>query len=486
MRSGDDYLASLKDGRAVYLDGERVKDVTRHPAFERPIRQIAMMYDRAREASALAQTTVVDPQRGIRTPTMWLIPRSAEELGVRRRGHRFWAEGSYGHMGRTPDCVASVITAFASAPEVFARGGPQFATNVTRFYQEARERDLYLTYAVNPPHVDRSKPAHQQPEPYLYAGVARERDDGIVLRGALMIATAAVLADEVLVTYLVPLQPGDEAYAFSAVVPCGADGVRLYPRRPYGSTATEVTDYPLSARFDETDSLLVLDDVFVPWERVFVYRNVELIHAQWYDTPAHLLSNFQALVRFTVKFEFAAGLAIKLVELHNTVGSPSVQMELGGEFVTPCAAIESLLWSAESRAILRGGVAWPNPESLYAAQSLQQRTVADLIKVLRKLGGGAFLSVPSSHRAFESSETAADARRYYRSVNMGAEERIKLLSLIWDFIGTEFGGRQLQYEMFYSAGQHVVDTRAFRFFDWERGRRLVDRCLDEYERGDAP
>jgi 4-hydroxyphenylacetate 3-monooxygenase len=147
---------------------------------------------------------------------------------------------------------------------------------------------------------------------------------------------------------------------------------------------------------------------------------------------------------------------------------------------TICATVEALAHAVETRPELRDGVAWPNGESLYASQSYQQQTVADLVRALRMLAGGAFISVPSSSAVLHAPETEADAQRYYRSVAAGADERIKLLNLVWDFVGTEFAGRQLQYELFYSAGQQVVDTRAFRTFDWERGRRLVDRCLGEF------
>ena len=116
-------------------------------------------------------------------------------------------------------------------------------------------------------------------------------------------------------SYITPLAPGDEDYAISLVMPVNAEGLRLYPRRPYATLATSVYDYPLSARFDEVDTTVVFDDVFVPWEHVFVYRNVELVTAQFHESPAHTTANFQSLVRFGVKLEFMAGLAIKLVEI---------------------------------------------------------------------------------------------------------------------------------------------------------------------------
>src|SRR5262249_12710476 len=162
-------------------------------------------------------------------------------------------------------------------------------------------------YVIVPPQIDRSKPAHQQPEPFLYVGAAAEQDGGIVLRGAQMIGTSSVMANYLLVTYITPLQEGDEDHAISAVVPCNAPGLKMYPRRPYSEIANSRFDYPLSSQFDEVDSMIVFDDVFVPWEQVFIYRDLDLVRAQFNETGSHVLANFQSLVRFGVKLDFAAG-----------------------------------------------------------------------------------------------------------------------------------------------------------------------------------
>src|SRR2546426_8022845 len=226
MRRGDQYVDSLRDGRAVYLDGERVGDVTKHPAFAEPIRRIADRYDAARSTDAESITTYFDASTGARHGTMWLIPRSAKDLEARRRVHRFWAEASYGLMGRTPDHVACVLTAFASVPEFFARGGERFAQNVRRFYDKARDEDLYVSYAIVPPQIDRSQPAHRQPEPFLYPGIVRERDDGIVIRGCQAIATSAAMSDWLVLSYITPLVQGDEDYAICVVMPTNAAGLK--------------------------------------------------------------------------------------------------------------------------------------------------------------------------------------------------------------------------------------------------------------------
>ncbi len=478
MRRGADYLASLRDGRAVFLDGEPVDDVTKHPAFAESVRRIAERYEAAREAPDV--TTCVDPATGERIGAMWLIPRSAEDLGRRRAVHRFWAEGSYGLMGRTPDHVASVLTGFAGWRQLFDRAGRRFGDNVVRFHQKARAEDLYVVYAIVPPQIDRATPAHRHPEPFLHPGVVKETDAGIVIRGAHSIATSVTMADWLYVSYITPLTPGDVDYAISLVVPVNAAGLRLLPRRPYATMATSVYDYPLSARFDEVDTTVVFDDVHVPWEHVFVYKNVELVTAQFHESPAHVTANFQSLVRFGVKLELLAGLAMKLVEVGRGESDANTQATLGGEVATLCATFDALVKAAERFPLISEAYARPHPQYIYAGMGLQRRVVGDLYRTIRELAGGAFQNLPSSEASFLSPDTAAHTERYYRSTAAGARERVKLLKLIWDFIGTEFGGRQLQYEMFYSAAQPVVNRRMFRSYDWGAAKAVVDRLLSEY------
>jgi 4-hydroxyphenylacetate 3-monooxygenase len=480
MRSGDEYVASLRDGRAVFLDGERVDDVTKHPAFAEPIRRVAGTFDLARAADAGDAATYVDPTTGRRHSAMWLVPRSADDLAARRRVHRLWAEPSYGLMGRTPDHVACVLSAFAGWRQLFDRGGARFGDNVVRFHARARQEDLYVAYGIVPLQIDRSQPAHRQPEPFLFPGVVAERDDGLVVRGCQGITTAAVLADWMLISYITPLGPGDDDYAVSFVTPVAAPGVRIHPRRPYAQGTTSVFDYPLSSRFDEVDATVVFDDVFVPWEQVFIHRRVDLVNAQFHETPSHTLANFQSLVRFTVKLEFMAGLALKLLEVHAGERRPEAQASLGGDIAALCATFDALVQAAERNPLILEGVARPHPQYVYAGMSLQRRLIVDMLRAIRELAGGAFQQLPSSETGFTSPETRADFERFFRGATVGARERVKLLKLVWDFVGTEFGGRQLQYEMFYSASQPVVNTRMFRAYDWGRAKAAVDRCLGEY------
>ena len=320
--------------------------------------------------------------------------------------------------------------------------------------------------------------AHQQPEPFLYAGVCAEDEEGIVLRGAQMVGTSAVMADELFLSSIVPLVPGDEDYAVSCVVPLNAPGLRLHPRRPYALAATSRFDYPLSSRYDEGDAVVVFDDVRVPWERVFVHRDVDLVREQFYDAGAHQMTNFQSLIRLVAKLRFAAGLGLRLTELQSLADQPAVKATLGGKLAVHAELFDALVLAAEAEPRMRGELALPNPRFVYTGMTMHRQLIGEVMRQLRELAGGSFVAVPSSYEALVAPVSSPDMERYYRSADVPARERIAFLRLMWDFVGTEFAGRQLQYEMFYSASQTVSDMRVHRYFDWESAGRAVDGFLD--------
>ena len=208
MRSGADYIEGLKDGRQVFIDGGRVDDVTTHPAFANAVRSVARMYDLSNDPARRDVMTFPLPETGEPANVAFMIPRSTEDLARRRQGLRQWSETNFGLMGRTPDHVAGFLAGFAARSDVFARAGEEYADNVCRFYRFAAENDIYAVYTIVPPQIDRSKPAHQQQDPHLYAGVKKERDDGIVIAGAQMLGTGAVIADWIHLSNIVPLRAG--------------------------------------------------------------------------------------------------------------------------------------------------------------------------------------------------------------------------------------------------------------------------------------
>jgi 4-hydroxyphenylacetate 3-monooxygenase len=476
LRSGAEYLRSLNDGRQVFVDGEKVGDVTKHPAFREAARSVARLYDIAAAPENRERMIFASPKTGAPVLRCYQIPKSHADLRARRLFSEKWAEATFGLMGRSPDHVASFFTGYAAVPSVFATAGQKYADNVVAFYERMRDEHLYLSYAIVPPQIDRSKPAHKQSDPTLYAGVVKERGDGIVIAGAQQVATGGVLSDWIHLSCIHPLQPGDENYANCLAVPVNAPGVKLIPRRPFARRGDNSFDYPLSSRFDESDSYVVFENVFVPWEHVFIYRNLELTRDQWIKTPSHSLGNHQAQVRYVTKLRFMVGLAQRTVEMIGSAGQPPVQIAMGG--IAALASIyEGMLLAHETNAPIRDGVLWPSVITLYAAMAMQSEFNGRMLETIRELVSSSVISQPSSAADFDNPQIAPMIERYMRSGTLDAKSRTALVRLLWDFIGTEFGSRHAQYEKFYGGSSFVVKQNVYRNYDFRRAGALVDAAL---------
>jgi 4-hydroxyphenylacetate 3-monooxygenase len=477
MRSGHELLRSLDDGRQVFLDGERVGKVIEHPAFREAARSIARLFDIAAAPELRERMTFVSPKTGAPVWRAWQIPHTHADLKAKRLFSETWAEATFGLMGRTPDHVGGFFTGFAAVPRVFAAGGQQFADNVVRFYEECRDNHLFASYAIVPPQIDRSKPAHKQSDPTLHAGVVKERDDGIVISGAQQLATAAVFSDYLHLACIHPLQPGDENYANAVAVPINAEGLKLYPRRAFARDGMSSLDYPLTSRFDEADCFCVFDNVFVPWERVFIYRNLEISRDQWWKTPAHLYGNHQAQCRYATKLRFMMGLAKRMNEMTGNDANPAVATQMG-ELAAFATIVDSMLQAHETTATIDAdGILWPSQTTLYAIMALQSEFNGRMLEIIRELAGAAMITLPSSARDFDNPAIAADIERYMQSGKADAKTRVATLRMVWDFLGTEFGSRHAQYEKFYGGASFLVKQNVNRFFDYKRATQMVDTAL---------
>lgn len=477
LRTGREYLQSLDDGRTVFVDGERVKNVASHPLFAEAARSIARLFDIAADPGMRERMTYVSPSSGQRVLRAYQIPRNHDDLKAKRLASETWSEATFGLMGRTPDHVAGFFCGYAAVPQVMARAGKQFGENVVRFYEHMRENHLWSSYAIVPPQIDRSKPAHKQSDPTLYAGVVKECDGGIYVSGAQQLATAGLYSDYLYVSCIHPLQPGDENYAIGVSVPMNAEGLKLYPRRPFAAHATSRFDYPLTSRFDESDCFVVLDNVFIPWERVFIYRDIDVCRDQWWQTPSHSYGNLQAQTRYAVKLRFLLGLALRMNETTGNAALPPVMVQMG-EMAALGTIVQTMLEAQELQAeIDENGVVWPSKTALYSVMALQSDINCKMIEIVRELTGSAMITMPSSIKDLENPETAVDIERFMASGVSPARERIALLRLAWDFIGSEFGSRHQQYEKFYGGASFIVKQNMFRSYDVGSATELVDRAL---------
>jgi 4-hydroxyphenylacetate 3-monooxygenase len=284
------------------------------------------------------------------------------------------------------------------------------------------------------------------------------------------------MANELLVANLQPLRPGEEDLAISFAIPVATKGLKLLSRKSYEAHAVSARDNPLSARFDENDALVWFEDVKVPWERVFVYRDTDMCRAQFHDTLGHTFQNYQAQIRLTVKVRFLLGIAGRLTDTIGTRAMPPVRETLG-KLAAQAAMVEGMVVGMEAAGHMQDGYYVPNKHMMYAAQVLTQELYPRLIDTIRGLAGGALIMLPSSARDVDNPELARIIGLTQRSPVSNATDRVDFLKLVWDAIGSEFGSRHTQYEMFYAGAPYVTCAHSYRTYDWGAADALVRKML---------
>ena len=478
-KNGSDHIKSLRDGRTVYLDGKLVGDVTEHRAFRNSVQSAAALYDFQARPENLKLMTFQPAGATRRVNRGWQMPRSYDEMVQRRKALQAWAALSGGFLGRSPDHLASALIGQRMGIDVFRKHSEKRAKAFEDYVDYATKEDLFLTYVIINPQAERSKDWGEQQEG-LVARIVDEDSTGMTIRGAKMLGTSSIMANEVFVANLQPLKPGEEDLAFCCALPMNAKGLRVLSRKSYEEHAVSVYDNPLSSRYDENDALMYFDDVKVPWDRVFVYRDTEVCRAQFHDTPGHSYQNYQAQIRLSVKIAFLAGLARRITEAIGTTKIPAVAEQLG-MLSAQVGMVNAMLSGMEASGSQFGEWWIPNKHFMYSAQVVTQELYPRVIQTIRDLAGGALIMLPSSIEDFNNPEIEAIIRTTQRSASMEPEHKVKLLKAAWDAIGSGFGSRHLQYEMFYAGARFVTCGHSYRTFDWNNATGLVEKLLSSYD-----
>lgn len=478
-KTGADHLKALKDGRAVYLDGKLVGDVTEHPAFRNAVKASADLYDFQSRPENLEMMTFRPNGSNRRVNRAWQMPRNYDEMVQRRKALQAWSALSGGFLGRSPDHLASALIGQRMGIEVFRKHDEKRAKAFEDYVDYATQNDLFLTYVIINPQAERAKGWGEQAED-LVARIVDEDSTGITIRGAKMLGTASIMANEVFVANLQPLKAGEEDLAFCCALPMNAKGLRVLSRKSYEAHAVSVFDNPISSRFDENDALIYFDDVKVPWDRVFIHRDPDACRAQFHDTPGHAYQNYQAQIRLSVKIAFLVGLARSITEAIGTTRIPSVSEQLG-MLAAQAGMVNAMLSGMEASGEQRGEWWVPNKHFMYSAQVITQDLYPKVINAIRDLAGGALIMLPSSIADFGNPEMAAIIEKTQRSATMDPEHKVKFMKAAWDAIGSEFGSRHTQYEMFYAGARFVTCGHSMRTYDWNNATGLVDKLLSSYD-----
>lgn len=487
LKTGKEHLECLRDGRVVYIGGEKVDDVTTHPAFAESAKSMAALYDM--KADPANRDVMSYEEDGERFSMYYLRPKNKEDLRRRMRAHKRIADETCGLFGRSPDHVSSFVTGLAMKPDVFDKIGPGYGDNLLAHYDYMRRNDIYAAYAVLPPAGARNPEFYQKKEmPVPTLKVVDERDDGVVISGMKMLATGGVYADELWIGNLLPIADGREAEAITCAVPCGTPGLTLWSRKPFGRDLRNKFDYPLSAKYDESDAMVLCDNVFVPWEKVFVHDNAEMSRAIYVETPSHAMGNHQSNIRFWAKMQLITGVLSRITQSSGNNQIPAVADQLGR-----MAALEATLGGMVHGQI-EAAEDWPqkahggadeyvtiNRRYMYAALNWCTENHSMIIEMLRELMGGGVFQMPADVSVMGNPELRTKFEQFWATPFAESFERMKLYRLAWDLVGSEFAGRHTSYEKFYAGSFFVVRNHSHREAPWDEFHEVVDRQLAAME-----
>jgi 4-hydroxyphenylacetate 3-monooxygenase len=482
--TGAEYLESIRDGREIWIYGERVKDVTTHPAFRNTARMIARLYDAMHDpARKSILTSPTDTGNGGFTHKFYLPSKNVDEMVGARDAIAEWARMTYGWIGRSPDYKAAFLATLGANADYYA----PYQDNARRWYKKVQEEVAFVNHAIVNPPVDRDKPLDEVRDVYMH--VEKETDGGLIVSGAKVVATTSSLTHLNFIANNGALPIKTREFAFVCIVPTDAKGVKLFCRPSYELTAATVGtpfDYPLSSRMDENDSILVFDNVFVPYENVFAYGDIEKVNNFFPRSGFLPRFMFQGCVRLAVKLDFLAGLLLKAVDATGAKDFRGVQANVG-----EVLAWRNCFWGLTD-AMARTPTTWtpgyvlPNLDYGLAYRVMASIAYPKIKEIIENSLASALIYLPSSALDFQNPEIRPYLDQFVRGSNgYSAIDRVKLMKLMWDAIGTEFGGRHELYERNYFGNHESIRFETLLVADVtgaaKRYKGFAEQCMAEYD-----
>lgn len=480
-RTGEQYLRGLREQpREVWLNGERIADVTAHPGLAGGARTIARLYDMQHDPECREAMTYVSPDTGARVGLSFIIPRTGEELVARRDMMLSWARATCGMMGRSPDFMNVTYAAWGAAADYFGEKRPEFGHNIRRYYEYIRENDLTLTHALINLQRSRTVSGVFKLEEGTALQAVRETDAGVIVRGARILATLGPLSDEIAVysprlgRYDQPHSP----FALSFAIPCGTPGLRFLCRESFDLGRSHF-DHPLASRFEEMDSIVFFDDVLVPWERMFLLGDVERLNRTAEVTHSAVHSAHQGAAKNLAKCELVLGVALLMSQTIGNRQLPHVEEKIG-ELIMYTELMRACMRAGEADAAIdQWGVMCPAPLSVETTRNLFMTAYPRMAEILQLIGSSSFLLTPTE--ADFSGPLAGHIEQYLATDTSSARDRVKLFRLAWDIAGSAFGSRQILYERFFASDPL---TRARALAAMYPNESVMDRVLTFLRRDD--
>lgn len=461
IRTGKDYRESIRDGREVHMNGERIRDVATHPAFKPVIDIRARIYDMAHEPKL--QGLMTFEENGERSPIGLKLPFTPKDWEDKRKAVDavMWDIG--GVVTRVGDETIGEMWSLWDGKDILNEIDPRFAQNIEKHIHRAIKLDPFHVSANTDPKGDRSKRPQEQ-DPDMLVHVVKETDAGIIIRGA-KYETAAAYANQ---AFLKPTIAnwGDSKlseYALGCIVRMDAPGVKHICRTGFTGRAPE-RDYPLSNRFDEVDTLMILDNVLIPWEDILFYQHTRA--AAFIRQTLHRYSAFPFVQRTLSFADLMIGAALWNARQTGLDKQQAVQEKLA-ELAVWREGINAHLTAAIATGEKSpNGLLMPNQSLLMTGRVHAMTNLPRMIHIARELCGGQICVTPDA-AAFENPETAKWLQKYY-TINDEwiAEDRRKLMAFARDLLNSDYAGHRLTFQLFAQAPPFAHLAAVYRTFDW--------------------
>ena len=470
VRNGEQYLEGLRDDREVWLQGERVKDVTQHPGLCRSAKTLASFMDR--QSDPEYQDIVTFKEDGKRIATSFLVPKSKEDVISRGEAFYEWAKWSNGMFGRTPDYKNASITAFYGGLKLLKENNPEYAENMSNYYRYASSNDKVLTHTLLNPTVKYAESKEGKSSKNVALKVVKENDAGIFVTGARLLATLGPQADEVEVfpsTLLNRQKGSDLEYAFAFVASLNSPGLRMICRDSYDHQKSHY-DAPLSSRYEEMDAVITFNEVFVPWERVFIYRDPDFCNRIFIETNALTQMMHQVVCGKLAKAEFIVGLLCAMARASGKDKDMAIKGQIA-EAMFIAETVRALRFSAEQHAHEdEYGNYIPMRRPLDTSRNLFPKMYPRLIELVQLLGSSSLMATPSELDL--TNEISGDVSQYFQLQNLESKDRIALFRLAHDISVSGFGSRQTLYERFFFGPSAIMSSV---YFDLYNKDDMIDR-----------
>ncbi|OZT77459.1 4-hydroxyphenylacetate 3-monooxygenase, oxygenase component [Salinicoccus roseus] len=480
-KTGAQYIENLrKANNNVYIHGERVEDVTTHPAFKGAVNSMARLYDLQYEKPEKMLYT--SPTTGDKVGKTFMVPETVEQLIERREAIMEWQGVTKGLMGRAPDYLNSEVMTMAKAFEFYGQGSnPEFAENARRYAEYARENDISLTHTLIHPQVNRSKMQADQDDANVALHVVEKNDDGVVVSGIRLLATQAGITDEIFVFPSTVVKSGakDDPYSLAFAIPNNTPGLKYLSRESfdYGKNSY---DHPVGSQFEEGDAIVSFDNVLVPWDRVFILEDSDLCNRAFADTSAVVHMSHQVIAKDVAKLEFLLGVTLKLMDSIGIDGFQHVK-DKGTEIMLTLENMKSHLYKAEHNAKLdKWGMMTPDFEALNAARNWFPRVYPRMTEILRILGASGLMGIPT-YDDFSNDEIGPILNRAMQGKNIEGFERVQLFRLAWDMTMSSFGTRQTHYEYYFFGDPVKMGMAYFDQYDKDSLVKEVDEFLKQQD-----